>query len=290
MKTGRLLLLLALVLVAGCSDYATPDTSSVGLAYTGGDYDEKKFEKCVPAGGNERIDWAGTTAYYPQGTRTWDFSDRSGADSGPILVSTSNNQELIQGGTITFTLDTSCTEYKDADGKIWPGGKLQKFHETIGRSKGAFFGEDSTVVPQGWKDVLTLFLGGPANRVMDDTGAGSTWQNLYSDKPTVDAFTKKVIADLPAKIKDATGGDEFFHIISVQLDKPTVPEALRHELEQKEVDILAQDTASQKRAFQESWPGGIPGYQAFQHQEAETKCLNEGRCPIVVPGALPVPK
>lgn len=289
----RIVLLVVIVMcsVTACSDYATPDTSSVGLAYTGGDYDEKKFEKCVPAGGNERIDWAGTTAYYPQGTRTWDFSDRSGADSGPILVSTSNNQELIQGGTITFTLDTDCTKWTDTakPPKEWPGGKLQKFHETIGRSKGAAFGEDSTVVPQGWRDTLVLFLGGPANRVMDDTGAGSTWQNLYSDKPTVDAFTKKVIDDLPAKIKDATGGDEFFKIISVQLDKPTVPEALRLQLQQKEVDILAQDTATQKRLFQESWPGGVQGYQAFQHQEAETKCLDEGRCPVVVPGAMPVP-
>lgn len=278
------------LLLTGCSTYATPDTSSIGLAYTGGSWDAKYFQKCVPPGGNVAIDNGGDTAYYPVGTRTWAFGSGPSYDSGPIAVSTSNNQELVVSGLITFTLDTDCTEWADAakPPKTWPGGKIQKFHETIGRSKGAFFGEDSTIVPQGWRDTLTLFLGGPANRVMDTAGGTVTWQNLYSDAATVNTFTEAVARDLPAKIKDATGGDEFFKIVSVQVDKPTVPETLRMQLEAQQAAILEQDTAGQKRAFQESWPGGIAGYQAFQRQEAETRCLNEGRCPVVVPGAFPV--
>lgn len=281
-----------LVLLAGCTSYATPDTSSIGLAYTGGSWDAKTFQKCVNPGGNEAIDNGGDTAYYPVGTRTWAFGNGPGYDSGPILVSTSNNQELVVSGLITFTLDTDCTPWTDGatPPKLWPGGKIQKFHETIGRSKGAFFGSDSTQVPQGWRDVLALFLGGPANRVMDTAGGTVTWQALYSDAAAVNTFTQKVTDDLPAKIKDATGGDEFFHIISVGIDKPTVPDALRAQLEAQQVAILEQDTAGQKRAFQEQWPGGISGYQAFQRQEAETRCLNEGRCPVVVPGAFPVPR
>jgi len=280
----------AMIGLTACSTYATPDTSSVGLAYTGGSWDSKAFQKCVPAGGNEAIDNGGDTAYYPVGTRTWAFGNGPGYDSGPIAVSTSNNQELLVSGLITFTLDTDCTKWVDGatPPKEWAGGKIQKFHETIGRSKGAFFGEDSTVVPQGWKDVLALFLGGPANRVMDTAGGAVTWQQLYSDAGTVTTFTKTVTDDLPAKIKDATGGDEFFKIISVQIDKPTVPDALRGELEAQQRAILEQSTADQKRAFQDNWPGGQAGYQAFQRQEAETKCLNEGRCPVVVPGTLPV--
>lgn len=282
--------LAAAVALSACSTYATPDTSSIGLAYTGGSWDSKAFQKCVAPGGNEAIDNGGDTAYYPVGTRTWAFGDGSGNDSGPILVSTSNNQELVVSGLITFTLDTSCTPWKDGAGKDWPGGKIQKFHETIGRSKGAFFEADSTAVPQGWKDTLGLFLGGPANRVMDTAGGAVTWQNLYSDTASVNTFTKTVSDSLPAKIKDATGGDEFFKIVAVQVNKPTVPDSLRSLLEAQQAAILEQDTAGQKRAFQESWPGGIAGYQAFQRQEAETRCLNEGRCPVVVPGAFPVPR
>jgi hypothetical protein len=200
------------------------------------------------------------------------------------------NQELIVSGLITFTLDTSCEKWTDtaAPPKTWPGGKLQKFHETIGRSNDAAFGEDSTIVPQGWVNVLGKFLGGPANRVMDTTAGAYTWQQMYSDPEIVKAFTEKVVADLPNQIKDATGGDSFFNIISIQIDKPTLPEDLLAEMRIKEREILAQDTAAQKRAFQESWPGGIAGYQAFQRQEAETRCLNEGRCPVVVPGGFPV--
>lgn len=291
MRTIILVVIISCCLTA-CTDYATPDTSSVGLAYTGGSYDDKYFEKCVPAGGNTAIDTGGSTAYYPQGTRSWVFDTVPGADSPPILVST-KNQELIVSGLVTFTLDTACTKWTDEakPPKEWPGGKLQKFHETIGRSKGAAFPTgDSTDVPQGWKDVLAIYLGGPGNRVMDTTAGAYSWQQMYSDPAIVKAFTEKVVADLPAQIKDATGGDSFFNIISIQLNKPTLPQGLLTELETKEREILAQDTATQKRQFQESWPGGIPGYQAFQHQEAETQCLREGRCPVVVPGAMPVPR
>jgi hypothetical protein len=271
------------VALTGCTTYATPDTSSVGLAYTGGSWDSKAFEKCIPAGGNEAIDNGGDTAYYPQGTRTWAFGNGPGMDSGPILVST-KNQELIQGGIITFTLDTTCTEWTDAAGTVWPGGPLQKFHETIGRSNAAEFTEDSTQVPQGWRDVLGKFLGGPANRVMDTTAGNYTWQQMYSDPAIVQTFTDQVVKDLPDKIKDATGGDTFFKIISIQVDKPQLPDELMNQMRIKEAEILAQDTATQKRLFQESWPGGIAGYQAFQRQEAETKCIAEGRCTLIPAG------
>jgi hypothetical protein len=289
MKYRRLALAIAaagtVLGLTACSTYATPDTSSVGLAYTGGSWDSKAFQKCVKPGGNEAIDNGGDTAYYPVGTRTWAFGNGPGYDSGPIAVSTSNNQELLVSGLITFTLDTDCTEWTDGSGKAWPGGKIQKFHETIGRSKGAFFPEDSTQVPQGWRDALTLFLGGPANRVMDTAGGTVTWQNLYSDAGTVTSFTKTVTDELPVKIKDATGGDEFFDIISVQIDKPTVPDALRAQLEAQQTAILEQGTAAQKRDFQNSWPGGIPGYQAFQRQEAETACINRGQCTLIPAGS-----
>lgn len=283
MKLPALAILAAASLTA-CS-YATPDTSSVGLSYTGGVVESQTFDKCVDPGHKEATNWGGSTYYYPVGTRTWTFSNGPGADTGPILVSTSNNQELIVSGTITFNLDTSCTPYTDKTGREWPGGKLQLFHDTVGRSKGAFFDEDSTVIPQGWRDTLGIYLGGPTNRAMDQQGGAYAWQDLYSRQDVANAFTAAVKQAIPPLIEAQTGGENFFKIIDIQLDKPTVPDGLRGELENRERAILAQQTADSQKAFAENWPGGLPGYQAYLRQQAETKCLDTGKCNLVPQGA-----
>lgn len=278
---------MAAVSLGACA-YATPDTASIGLSYTGGSFESKAFDKCVSPGRRETSDWGGDVYYYPVGNRTWDFSTRPGADSPPFLVSTKNNQELIVSGTIVFRLVTDCSEYKDAQGKVWPGGKIQKFHDTIGRSKGAFFGEDSTQVPAGWVASLGLYLGGPSERAMDATGGNYTWQDLYSKPEVVAAFVDAVVRDIPSRVKDATGGEVYFEIVSVQLDKPTVPDALKKELEATEASILAQSRANQDKAFAESFPGGLSGYAAYKQQQAQAdlaaaqaRCLDAGKCTSV---------
>jgi hypothetical protein len=283
--------LLGVTALAGCTTYAQPDTALRGVSYTGGEWESKQFLRCVEPGANESVDNGGATYYYPITTRTFDFSARPGADAGPISVSTSNNQELSQGGTITFTLDTSCAPYTDRTGKVWPGGKLQMFHDTIGRSKGAFFGEESTVVPQGWRDAMNIYLGGPAERTMDNVGGGYTWQELYSDKNKTTAFVDEVKKEIPAQIAALTGGEQFYVITDIQLDKPNVSGALKAQLEASEASALAQQTAAAEQAFIASFPGGSAGYAAWQEQksrqalrDAQARCYNEARCNAVPVG------
>lgn len=284
---------LVVVALAGCSTYAQPDTALKGVSYVGGEWEAKSFLRCIEPGANEAVDNGGATYYYPITSRTWDFSTRPGADSPPIKVSTSNNQELDVSGTITFTLVTNCEPFKDAQGVDWPGGKLQKFHDTIGRSSNAFFGEESTVIPEGWRRMLGLYLGGPAERVMDATGGTVTWQRLYSDGPTTAAFTKAVKDGIPGGISSLTGGEEYFKITDIQIDKPTVSAALKTELENAERAALAQGTANAEKAFAESFPGGLAGYQAYKTQiaqenlaNAQAECLRSGKCTSVpFPGA-----
>lgn len=275
--------------LSACSTYARPDTSSIGLMYSGGDYDVKEFQGCVTPGGNKAEDWGGKTVYYPTGVITFDFSARQGAETGPIGVSTSNNQEMIQAGTVSLRLQgLDCKPYTDSTGKVWPGGKLQKFHEEVGQRNGAAFTEDSSAIPGGWVPTLIKFAGAPTERALDQAGGIYPWQDIYGKADVQASFAKEAIRLLPEKMGAAAGGEQYFDVLGVELDKPTVPEALRVQLAAQEAAILEQNTASQKKAFQESWPGGQAGYQAFQRQEAETRCLNEGRCPVVVPGAFPV--
>jgi hypothetical protein len=285
-------LIAASFVLGGCTTYAQPDTALRGVSYTGGEWESKAFLRCVEPGANEAVDTGGETYYYPITTRTFDFSTRPGADAPPINVSTSNNQELSVGGTITFTLDTSCEPYKDKTGKEWPGGKLQMFHDTIGRSKGAFFGEESTVVPPGWKDAMNIYLGGPAERTMDNVGGAYTWQELYSDKTSTDEFTKQVKAQIPDQIAKLTGGEQFYLITDIQIDKPNVSGELRTQMERAEAGKLSRDNAAAEQGFIATFPGGPSAYQAWKEQqsranlqEAMARCFNENRCTAIPVGS-----
>lgn len=285
-KLGTVAFAAATALALTSCSYATPDTASIGLSYTGGSWESKAWNTCVQPGANQAVDTGGDVYYYPVGTRTWTFANTPGADAPPILVSTANNQELIVSGTITFLFDSDCTKkYTDKTGREWPGGKPQLFHDTIGRSKGAFFGEDSTIIPQGWRDVLGIFLGGPANRALDQAGGAYKWQTLYSDTAEAAKFTEAAKRAIPLLLEAQTGGESYFKIIDIQLDKPTVPQKLKDELEEQERAIIAQSTADQQKRFAEGWPGGLSGYAAYQRQVAETKCLESGRCTMLPYGA-----
>jgi hypothetical protein len=288
-KTALLVAALAAgTLLSGCSTYARPDTSSIGLMYTGGDWDTKTFQGCVRPGDNKAEDWGGTTAYYPTGVITVDFAARPDSEMGPIGVSTSNSQEIIQAGTTSVRLQgLDCAPYTDKNGKTWPGGKLQKFHEEVGQRNSAAFTADSSQRPAGWVPLLITFVGAPTERSLDQAGGAYTWQNIYGDAATQGAFAAEARRLLPEKMAAATGGEQYFDVLGVELDKPGIPEALKTQFQAAEQARIEQETATQKRDFQNAWPGGISGYQDFQRKEAETRCLNEGRCPVVVPGAFP---
>lgn len=281
---------LAAVLLSAtaCSGVNTaPD--QIALHYAAGGFTSQKFEECVNPGtrkNNEGVDEQ--FFYYPVGQRTFKFSSDAGSDAAALTASTRDQQEITVRGTITFTLNTSCTKYVDDDEREWPGGKLQKFHEEVGQRNGAAFTEDSSQRPAGWVPLLITFVGAPTERSLDQSGGAYTWQNIYGDTKTQADFAAEARRLLPEKMSAAAGGEQYFDVLGVELDKPGIPDSLKAQFQAAEQARIEQETAAQKRAFQEGWPGGIGGYQDFQRKEAETRCLNEGRCPVVVPGAFPV--
>jgi len=280
-------LALAALAVTGCS-VADPDTSQVVLHYTGGAFSSQQFEYCTQPGIRE-IGGAGDfDFYYPAGQRTYVFSERPGADAPPIRVSTKNQTELIVRGAITFTLNPDCRAFTDATGREWKGGKLQKFHDTIGRQNTAYAGSGGEAMPGGWKNVLNIYVGAPAERAMDNAGIGFNWQDLYSNVDSKNAWTKAVEDKLPQLIKDQAG-DDLFLINNIQLDKPDVPDSLRAELENNQAAGLRQQTAQTDQQAAQSFPGGLAAYQDYQQKQAINKAIAEGRVnPLIVPQGSPV--
>lgn len=277
----------AVVAVSGCA-VADPDTSQVALHYSGGALSSQAFQDCITPGVREVDGPSDFHFYYPQGQRTFTFSDTPGADAPPIRVSTRNQTELIVRGAVTFTLNASCDEFRDLDGRVWPGGILQRFHDTIGRHRVAYADDGGQPQPDGWRDVVTLYVGGPAEKAMDNAGLGYEWQDLYSSAVTKTAWERGVIEELPKLIFAQTGAQ---HIIvnNVQVQKPDVPPALRAELDANQAAVLRQNTANTDKSAAESFPGGIQGYLAYQQQLAVNDAIKSGKVQVLpVPAGSPV--
>lgn len=218
----------ALLGVAGCS-VADPNPSEVALRYNGGPFSNQQFLSCVDAGTRQVNGPNEQYFYYPHGTRTYTFAGdpgkpAPGADEGAILVNTKNNVQMNVTGSITFTLNESCTEFTDRNGHKWPGGMLQKFHDTIGRSHN-MAAKDSNAdfgAQNAWGTGLNLFLGGPASKALNNAGLSYAWQELYSNLDARNAFVATAAKDIRDLVAQQAG-DDFFHIQNVQIDQPQPP-------------------------------------------------------------------
>jgi hypothetical protein len=311
-RIRALLLALAGVLgLAGCSS-AAPDTSQMVLHYSGGSFSSQEFIECIPPGqlfyGTAFESLGDNYFYYPAGQRTFTFKSdpanpalpAGGADAPSIRVGTKDQQELTVSGSMTFTLNPDCQPYTDATGRVWKGGPLQMFHDTIGRQKGAYAEEDGVAQPGGWMDSLRLYVGGPGERAMDQAGLGYNALELYSNAERRNQWTAEVEKlirgydgsdgkPVPGLIEQQAGGP-FFLIGNIQLDSPQVSERLRTELEGKQAADLRAQTAATDLGNSANYPGGLPQYLEDERKKAITKAIAEGKInPLIIPeGAPPV--
>lgn len=283
-----------MVAIAGCS-VADPNPSEVALKYNGGPFSNQQFLSCVAPGTREVSSPNDVYFYYPHGTRTYNFAgtpgpSAPGADEGAILVNTKNNVQMVVTGSITFTLNESCVPFTDKAGHFWPGGMLQKFHDTIGRSHNmaatdanADFGGNN-----GWGDGLDLYLGGPASKALNNAGLGYNWQDLYNNLALRNEFVAKAEADIKTLIT-AQAGDDFFLIQNVQVDQPQPPASTVAQMTALQDQQIQNQQAEQAQQLATNFPGGLPGYQEYQQKQAVNKAIAEGRVnPLIVPQGSPV--
>lgn len=279
----------SLIGVAGCS-VADPNPSEVALKYNGGPFSNQQFLGCVTPGTRDINGPNDNYFYYPHGTRTYNFlgapgQPANGAEEGAISVNTKNNVQMLVTGSITFTLNESCAPFKDSNGHYWPGGMLQKFHDTIGRSHAMFAGDSNADFGGNttWTQGLNLFLGKPASKALNNAGLAYTWQQLYSDLTARNAFVAQAEADIKTLIRQQAG-DDFFLIQNVQVDQPQPPDSTIDEMNKLQNQQIQNQQAAQAQQLAASFPGGINGYLEYQQKKAVNDAISSGKVQI-----LPVP-
>lgn len=198
----------ALVGITACSPGVT-DATQQAIRYSGGELDVEKFKGCQTGPTREYGDPGDKVYYYPAAQRTFTFSDDPVAkpEAGPLIVPTKDNQQMTVRGFATFQLTTDC-------------GKLQKFHELVGKRMSADFPEGAQEDNDGgWNRFLAQYFSNPVNAIADATAVQYTWRDLYYSTTKAKEFEQTVQEKLAAEINSKIG-DGVIIINAVDIQRP----------------------------------------------------------------------
>jgi hypothetical protein len=283
--TAFIALLLA---VAGCSSVST-SASEVALQYEGGPIDSSAYYDCFGGGTKEYNDAEDVHYYYPTGQRDFSFGDARGLDSAALTSTTKNAQEIKVTGTVKFTMNLSCSEFKDSSGKTWPGGTAQYFHELFGSKDRAYNTEGGRGYGDGWSKMLQQYMGFGVDREVDDEALAYTLDELNVDRAKKDQWENAVARGLPATLKAMTGGVEIFKINEVLLQRPGVRSEIADAQAAKQAAQIRAEAVGIDQEAALSFPGGIVAYQAYQQQQAINEAIKSGKVKVLpIPAGSPV--
>jgi hypothetical protein len=275
--------------LAGACAVANPDPSQTALEYSGGPFSSQNWQACIAPGVRDTTWPNDSIDYYTVGQQSWDFTTKPGAEAPPIATTTKDPTELLVSGSVTFTLDTDCRPYDeyrlDPGGKQvlvhhWAGGLLQRFHDTIGRHSGAFATDGGEPQPEGWNQVVGLYVGGPLQLAMNNASSKFSWSDLYNNPIAKDMWQKDVESQLQTLV-DAKAGARHFIIHTVQLNKPELPAALLAELVNNQAAGIRRSTADIDRDTAANFPGGVVGLASYQLQQAIAKAISSGQVKVI---------
>ena len=288
MKSKILALLSTLALALAACSIGNTTASEVALQYGAGPLDSRVYVSCVPVNTREINDVNDDHYYYPAGQRDFTFAVQGG-DAAPLSANTKDSLEIKVSGTVKFTLSTDCSEFKDPTGKVWPGGKLQMFHELIANKFSAAPTEGGSSMQEGWKTLLINYLLAAIDRAVDNEALKYGYTDLYASADKKAAWERDVLAQIPEILRSLTQGVDLITINSVLLQKPEVPGQIVSGYADKQAAELRAQAVEVDKAAAANFPGGISGYQAYQQQQAVNQAIKDGKVQVIpIPAGSPV--
>lgn len=227
-----LLVAVAVPAFAVTSVSTAPD--QVALTYNSGPFQSKRFDSCVGTSTRAFDGPFDKHFSYPASQRNFNFSGGAGSDSEPFTIVSRDGIEMAVGGVANFLLNTDCKT-------------LQKFHELIGNRYRAYMdGED---VSDGWRTMLSVYLGKPLDTAMDRAAQKYNWRDLYNNPETKAAWEKEVVEQLPVLVDRQTDGEEdFFQNFALTISKPDPPQALKDAVTAEQTQVAQARAAEAKAA------------------------------------------
>lgn len=283
--------LTTLVALTACS-YVTTGASEVALQYEGGVVESRSFYECFSGSARDAQDWGDYQYYYPTGGRDFTFSGAKTADTAPLTAVSKDTQQLRVTGTVKFSMTLSCAKFTDPDGKEWPGGTAQYFHEKFGTkdpSKPVYNEAGNEAYGEGWSNFLEQYVGFAVDRIVDDNALNYTLTELRTDATSRAAWEADVRTKLPDMLKKLTGGVSVFKVTEVILQQPEVRKEIADAEAQRQAAQIVADAAKIDQEAAASFPGGIDGYLEYKRQQSVNKAIESGKVQVIpIPDGSPI--
>lgn len=290
-RAALLALLGALLALTGCS-YVTTGASEVALQYEGGIVESRSFFKCFAGSAREAQDWGDLQYYYPTGGRDFTFSEAKTADTAPLTAVSKDTQQLRVTGTVKFSLTLSCGRFTDPDGKEWPGGTAQYFHEKFGTkdpSKPVYNTSGNEAYGEGWSNFLEQYVGFAVDRIVDDNALGYTLAELRGNVAARASWEASVLEKLPDMLKALTGGVDVFKVTAVILQQPGVRKEIADAEAQRQAAQITAEAATIDTDAAAAFPGGMQAYLEYKRQQAVNKAIESGKVQVIpIPDGSPI--
>ena len=180
-----------LVVLTGACGLENSETNEIGLVYSGGIIEDKKFKEFLPAGSTNKSTGYGSKTYrYRIDQRSYRADSKgNGADTAPAVVVSNDDQRLRVDYQLYFKLNQ--------DEKI-----LRKFHENIGVKTEAWTDE-------GWTQMLRDYFEPQIERSLEAAALGFNWRDLYASEESRVAYQNDAISRIKSAITDVIGDDYF---------------------------------------------------------------------------------
>lgn len=196
--------------LTGCTQHFT-DPSMVSLRYAGGVSEGGAFVECVDPG----VKQVSNDTYYNYPTTqredVWDSARfnkddvaGSSADQGSLRVTDKSGNLVDLKVKAVFKLETKCET-------------LQEFHEKIGRTRDAWFDEESKY-GAGWLWVMNNYISSAVEQEASNFAVNYSVEELWLDPSVRDKLSKDIEENIQEAVNDRMEGDtQFFTIGDVSI-------------------------------------------------------------------------
>lgn len=138
--------------------------------------------------------------FYPTRQISFDASNDSGAEEGPIQVVSKDRATMDYPVSVVLQLNTVCKA-------------LQQFHQAWGLKYHAYWdnGQSSDENPGGWVRLLKFLVGKPLKAALTRIALQYKWQSMRDDPKVKAAIDKEINDTISALVNRQAQGDYFSH-------------------------------------------------------------------------------
>ncbi len=233
---------------------------------------------------------------YPARQISWDATGGEGSERGPykVVANRSAPAELNVPVVVTMDLTRDC--------KL-----LKEFHRAQGTKHTGWLNapdEDKDGNADGWVKLLNFVVGQPTEVALVRVAQKYPWQEIWNDEAVRQELEATLATELPQRIKERSGGVEYFTNIQVTVGKPDpvdqklkdaiageqtrIAEANAAKLAaeaQKDTAVAETEVARQKALQKQAEVAGFPSVDDYLKSLCIDKGCNPYQPTYVVPQA-----